>query len=164
MNRWNKLPSEGYKEEQKYITSKDHHFISQLSEQVKLWENIDIPTGAHEANQKLKILIRKGIPDNCRGVLWTTVTGSLFFTNESPNFYTETQFSVFGERVPKQILNSKKKIMIVFLPFSSDFWREIEFGGTLFDGRRSECCEESVMYARNGTSRNRLFTPLARFR
>ena len=103
------MPSEGFRDEQRYITSKDHHFIAQLSDKIKLWEDVDIPTHAHDANQKLKILIRKGIPDNCKGVLWRTVTGALSWTIDQPTFYADTQYSVFGERVPKQILNSKNR-------------------------------------------------------
>ncbi|EGC38695.1 hypothetical protein DICPUDRAFT_148582 [Dictyostelium purpureum] len=97
------LLDEGYMDNIVYEHLKDVTTLSKQREISLLWNNTIIPPNSTQARKDLKFLVRKGIPDKKRGIVWQAIVGTK--DADEDHCYNSAYSSSFGEIVDPNIRN-----------------------------------------------------------
>jgi len=95
----------GFRDEKKFQTTIPDGLLSSLIDQCVSWQGVVVPSKTQDSRRALKFLIRRGVPDSYRQMVWRSVSGATEFSSQNASFYSETLERVFGHRIPEHILN-----------------------------------------------------------
>eukprot|EP00727_Mastigamoeba_balamuthi_P001506 m51a1_g11352 hypothetical protein (1051) ;mRNA; r:15935-22059 len=82
------------------------------------WNAAAVPDSPARASRVLKALIRRGVPDSLRRVVWAAVTGARGSLDSAPRLYDRDIRSTFGHRGPPKFIASPPLFGGVFAPSS----------------------------------------------
>lgn len=60
------------------------------------WKKMEIPVNVNDAQEKLKIQIRKGVPDSVRRRVFLSITGAAELKERSPTMYHDILTKLYG--------------------------------------------------------------------
>eukprot|EP00727_Mastigamoeba_balamuthi_P014839 m51a1_g9981 hypothetical protein (772) ;mRNA; f:16155-19358 len=70
------------------------------------WDSVVLPETEREAAARLRVLIRRGVPQHLRGRVWPLVTGASEFQQKRPNCYEYQSENTFGkDGAPRSMAN-----------------------------------------------------------
>eukprot|EP01132_Coremiostelium_polycephalum_P007930 gene7930-9756_t len=95
---------DGYMDEY-YEIDKDQKALEKQKDELAAWNNVIIPKSYLLARKELKFIIRRGIPDDKKNLVWKVILGFDEFTDEVGS-YRDAHSHFYGNSiVPKKIRN-----------------------------------------------------------